>query len=325
MCKTTNLNAGIEIVSPNTIVHTKAAEEYIEVKFPFEDTTWELRIPIVYRRSGLYLQYPGKDKIDEQENIDARNMLYDYLNKVGKSIPKDDESLAAWKAEQLTWWENEKANATVTVAFFKGMVEATGKWVCTHCLEPDNTNPQRRIQDIKDIGYTVATKTKYICEKCNRERTHVMMLPIQRDGVGNGYEQWSPKLRARIIKVLGGRDVYDGKKNKHILPDHKFPEIRWDKNVKAKNPDDMSDEAIKEKFQLLTNQHNEEKREACRKCWLEGKRPFPFGVKYYYQGSEKWEGPRQGKEAEDGCKGCCWYDFAEWRKQVNKTLKASKE
>jgi hypothetical protein len=82
----------------------------------------------------------------------------------------------------------------------------------------------------------------------------------------------------------------------------------------------MTDEAIKEKFQLLTNQHNEEKREACRKCRLKGKRPYPFGVKYYYHGSENWEGEQQGKAAEEGCKGCCWYDFAEWRKQVNKAL-----
>lgn len=314
------LKQGVTIVSESAIEHSKAAEEYIEVSFPFDDGIWNLWIPIVYRRSGLYIQYPGEDKINLAKNDDTRNMLYDYLNKVGENIPQTKEKLDAWKEAQLTWWNTEKSNAKVTVDFFKGMVNATAEWVCTHCLAPDNTNPQRRIQEIKDIGYTVATKTSCRCEKCRKNRTHVMMLPIKRDGVGNGYEQWSPELRARIIKVLGIRDVYDEKKNNHVLPDHKFPEIRWDKNVKAKNPDDMSDEAIRDKFQLLTNQHNQEKREACRKCRLTGKRPYPFGVKYYSIGSEQWEGPEIGIKAEEGCKGCCWYDFADWRKALNKKL-----
>jgi hypothetical protein len=169
------LNDGIKIISEKAIEHSKAAEEYIEVSFPFGDTSWNLWIPIMYRRSGLYLQYPGINKIDEKENLDIRNMLYDYLNKVGDSIPNDDDSLSKWKTEQLDWWNNEKSNAKVTADFFVGMVNATGQWVCTHCLAPDNTNPQRRIQEIKDIGYTVATKTKCKCEICNKNRTHVMI------------------------------------------------------------------------------------------------------------------------------------------------------
>lgn len=320
MGKKIKLNKGITVISETAIEHSKAAEEYIEVSFPFEDSIWNLWIPIVYRRSGLYIQYLGISKINFDENEDARNILYDYLNKVGEDIPSTKDELESWKSKQLKWWDDKKPNARVTAEFFKGMVNATGEWVCTHCLAPDNTNPQRRIQEIKDIGYTVTTKTKCYCNKCKKNRTHVMMLPIKRDGVGNGYEQWSPELRTRIIKVLGGKDVYDDKKNKHVFPDHKFPEIRWDKSVKAKNPDDMSDEAIMEKFQLLTNQHNEEKREACRKCRLTGKRPYPFGVKFYGKGSEQWEGTEIGIKAEEGCKGCCWYDFASWRQAVNKKL-----
>lgn len=320
MSDTIVLKDGINIISEKAVGHSKAAEEYIEVSFPFDDSSWNLWIPIMYRRSGLYLCYPGSNKIDLEENKDIRDMLFDYLNKVGDAIPKTSEELEMWKKEQLDWWDTEKANANVTVDFFKGMIIKTGEWVCVHCLSPDNTNPQRRIQEIKDIGYTVATKTKCRCERCKKNRTHVMMLPIQRDGVGNGYEQWSPELRSRIIKVLKSIDVYDEKKNTHVLPDHKFPEIRWDKNVKAKNPDDMTEEAIKEKFQLLTNQHNEEKREACRKCRLTGKRPYPFGVKFYSEGNENWEGIEQGVDAEKGCKGCCWYDFANWRKKLNEKI-----
>lgn len=316
----TNLNVGIRIISEESIGHSKAAEEYIEVQFPFDDATWNLFIPIVYRRNGLFLEYPGKNAIDLEENRLKRNRLYDYLNKVSKCIPKTTEELEAWQQENHEWWNAEHSNAGETKRFFDGLLDNTGKWMCCHCLSPDNDNPQRRIQQIKDFGYTLATKTKYHCEICNRKRTHLMMLPIERNGVGNGYEQWSNYLRKRIIQVLGGVDVCDNKKNAHLLPDHKFPEIRWDQETIGHNPDDMSENDIREKFQLMTNQHNEEKREACRKCRLTGKRPYPFGIKYYYEGSEDWVGEPQGKIAEDGCKGCCWYDFALWRDSINNEL-----
>lgn len=144
------------------------------------------------------------------------------------------------------------------------------------------------------------------------------MLPIECDGVGNGYEQWSPTLRKKIIRIFGQKDVYDNKKNAHLLPDHKFSEARWDQNTIAKNPDNMSEEPIRAKFQLLTNQHNEEKREVCRKCVLTGKHPYPFGINTMYRGSEEWSDPKYGKEAENGCKGCCWYDFAIWREALKR-------
>ena len=72
------------------------------------------------------------------------------------------------------------------------------------------------------------------------------MLPIERGGnIGNGYETWSPALRKRIIRVLGGIDVYELVSNPHCLPDHKFSEIRWDDDTKAENPDTMTDDEIR--------------------------------------------------------------------------------
>ena len=87
------LKEGISILSPNAVTHSKAAEEYIEVRFPFGNQTWNLWIPIVYRRNGLYLEYPGADAIDNEENLAKRNDLYDYLNKASKSIPKSNEEV----------------------------------------------------------------------------------------------------------------------------------------------------------------------------------------------------------------------------------------
>lgn len=148
-------------------------------------------------------------------------------------------------------------------------------------------------------------------------------MPIERGSAeGNGYETWSPALRKRIIKVLGEIDVYEGTQNAHCLPDHKFSEIRWDENTKSENPDNMSDTEIREKFQLLTNQRNQQKREVCRTCFQTGKRGTIYGIEYFYEGNENWNSaiPTKGKEAEKGCVGCPWYDIAEWRRHLMEKL-----
>ena len=137
-------------------------------------------------------------------------------------------------------------------------------------------------------------------------------------GKGNGYESFSPTLRNRIIKVLGGIDAYEGTPSAHCLPDHKFSEIRWDENTKSENPDTMSEADIRAKFQLLSNQRNQQKREVCRNCFQTGKRGVVYGIPFYYKGNENWNEniPTKGKEAEEGCEGCPWYDLNEWKRQV---------
>ena len=147
-----------------------------------------------------------------------------------------------------------------------------------------------------------------------------MLLQLERGSAdGNGYETWTPKLRRRILKVLGEVDVYEYSKNTSCLPDHKFSEIRWDGNTKTANNEDMSDLEIGEKFQLLSNQRNQQKREVCRNCFQTNKRGYPFNIKFYYQGNENWDLsiPKTGILAEEGCKGCGWYDMAKWRSALD--------
>ena len=85
----------------------------------------------------------------------------------------------------------------------------------------------------------------------------------------------------------------------------------------------MTDEEIRQKFQLLTNQRNQQKREVCRTCFQTGKRGSLFGIPYYYEGTENWDTsiPQKGKEAEKGCIGCPWYDIQEWRRHLINDLK----
>jgi hypothetical protein len=137
-----------------------------------------------------------------------------------------------------------------------------------------------------------------------------------------GYETWSPELRDRIIKVLKRYDAFEGRKinSDSLIPDHKFSEIRWDHNTKRSSLEDLTDEEIKNDFQLINNQRNQQKREVCRKCKQSGVRGYPLGIEYFYQGNSKWpiNVAPQGKAAEAGCVGCGWYDLEKWRKSLVK-------
>lgn len=287
-------------------MHSKASEEYLHCEFDYKVKLWDGWVPVEYRRTGVSIKPNEHDRL-----VAYLNTVYDQMQ---------PEKFPAWKEKQDEFWK-EKSRAETTKAFFDSLIQ--GGWQCVECTLPKNPNWARRIQDLKEFGYTLATDTKRYCPTCGANKTHIMLLPIERGATeGNGYETWSPTLRKRIIKVLGGIDVYENTFNAHCLPDHKFSEIRWDENTKAINADDMTDEEIRKKFQLLTNQRNQQKREVCRICFQTGKRGKIYGIEYYYQGTEKWDMsiPRRGKEAEKGCVGCPWYDIERWRKELEKKL-----
>lgn len=281
--------------------HTKASETYIHVKFtyPAAGEEMDLWIPIEYRRLGIFIN-------NETELSSHLDYAYEHLN---------PELLPSWTRAQKEFWDT-KPRADVTKEIFDHL--KPGKWVCVNCGLPANPNFARRIQEIKDCGYTIVTDTNKFCKDCRKNTTHLLLLPLPRGGEGNGYETWSPKLRSKIIRVLHGFDVYENAYSSHCLPDHKFPEIRWDEQTKGENPDDMTDEEIKNKFQLMSNQRNQQKREMCRKCFQTGSRGTIFGIPCFYEGSDTWDPtvPPRGKEAERGCVGCPWYDIELWRKKL---------
>lgn len=300
------LNQSIKIVEPERKLHSKASEEYLHVRFIYESETWDGWVPVEYRRTGVSLK-------TQDEIVEHLNTVYEQMK---------PEYRTAWLEKQELFWK-EKSKAQTTKAFFDSLIK--GGWQCVECTLPKNPNWARRIQDLKEFGYTIATDTKRYCPNCRANKTHLILLPIERGGLGgNGYETWSPALRKRIIRVLGSVDVYENVVSPHCLPDHKFSEIRWDEETKAENLDSMTDDEIRNKFQLLTNQRNQQKREVCRTCFQTGKRGYPFGIKYYYAGSEDWDPsiPEKGKTAECGCIGCGWYDMAEWRRRVLMKLKS---
>lgn len=280
----------------------KASEVYLDVRFlyPDEGEVWDGSVPVYYRRTGVFEETP-------EGMADVIEQAYDNMH------PSKEEQ---WEREQQNHWE--EFSGSVTDKFFYVMMDA--EWHCGHEF-PENNNPSRRIQDIKENGYTLSSKRMH-CEECGKSKMHRQIVRFPRGGP-TGYETMSDALRERIISVLGRYDVYENTaRQQGLLPDHKFPEIRWDETVREDNPDDMPEEEIRKKFQLLDNQRNQQKREVCRNCFQNGKRGKPFGINFFYQGDENWpeDVPEQGPEAEKGCIGCGWYDMEKWRSELNEMI-----
>jgi len=285
--------------------HSKASEVYIEVKFKYPKITLNWDIPIEYRRTGTHFAQKSDQEI--------REYLLEIYNKCN---PKNWE---LWKKEQINFWKT-KPNAGITKSIFDKLNKEF-KWIPANSFS--NPNYARRIQDIKEFGYTLATNTNKLDEKTNKKTTHLLLLPIPRGGI-TGYEIWTKEERERIIKTLKSFDAFEGKvvRKESLLPDHKFPEIRWDKNTKRDNLSNLSEKDILHDFQLLNNQRNQQKREVCRTCYQTGKRGIAYGINFFYKGTSDWDKkyPTKGKAAEKGCIGCAWYDFNTWRESLNKLL-----
>lgn len=297
------------ITNPNIKVeglegHTKASELYVVVTFIYENGkyTWSGLIPYYYRRTGTF--------------IESEEELAEYLEKIYPNFSQ--LALRNWVEQEEKHWNENLSTKNVTKPFFERLLNLG--WNSVRYDLPSNPNWARRIQDIKELGYTITTATAMKVKDRDENDTHVRLLPIPR-GNPTGYEVFSDKLRMRIIKALQSTNVYElSSANKAgLLPDHKFPEIRWDDSTRAENPETMSDEEIRAKFQLLDNQRNQQKREVCRNCFQTGKRGIVYGIKFYYDGEENWPQniPKVGAEAEKGCVGCGWYDLQEWRKKLN--------
>lgn len=308
----TTTATGAEIQITDSRQHKKASELYldIDVEFP-KGQHFKWSVPTEYRRTGVDLGDWTTEVI--------LNYIIDFVEACNPA------NWAAWRKEQRLFWA--KKRATVTKPFFDALsMDFTWKSGTTDL--PNNPNPQRRIQDLKEMGYTIATHTRMHDRVAGKNCTHHILLPLPRGGI-TGYETISPALTKRIITLLAGYDAFEGKivKKDSLLADHKFPEIRWDDETQRESLEHLNDDELRNDFQLVNNQRNQQKREVCRLCFQTGKRPYPFGVRFYYEGNEDWSVgvPTRGKQAEAGCVGCGWYDLEKWRKALTQKLDSAAE
>ncbi len=165
----------------------------------------------------------------------------------------------------------------------------------------------------------------HLCPKCERTTRH--------DRWTGGFETAIPSpsmpqgFARRVIGLLSSRDVVDGSERSpsQLTVDHKLPIIRWSPETQQTQSaySTMSDDDIKTHFQLLKKSngsisHNLLKSRACEQCFKTGERGTPFGLRFFYEGGPRWE-PADKKDP-SGCVGCGWYDFDQWRRQLNNRL-----
>ena len=279
--------------------NSKASEKYVRVTFVQDNNfRWNTVVPYYSRWSALFLE--------KAEDIAS------YLISIKPYFTQ--ENMKVWAETEWNKWKDNRGDVTKWI--FKELLSFKG----VHIFPlPDGTfsdNPAKRIQEIKNAGYTVAS----VPSSTNKKKTDRILLPIPLN-TELGYEVFTTQFKNRVIRLLNGINAYEAKQTSKsgLIPDHKFSEVRWDDATKGENPMTMSNEEIVAKFQLLDNQRNQQKREVCRKCFQEGKRGTIYGIKYFYEGTEEWDPsiPAIGKAAEKGCEGCPWYDIEKWRKMLN--------
>jgi hypothetical protein len=296
--------------------NSKASEYYVRTKFVQDDGfTYTTIVPYEYRRTGLELR-SEKDIADYLKSVKkyfTKTWMKNWADNEKKQCLEDIENKKKKNEDKIS--RGKKPTEIVTPYFLLTLLtleETSGDKL------PPNRNPQRRLQDLKDGGYTIPI-VQY-----GREKTTSTLLPFPKHKE-MGYEKgFTKQFKARVIRLLKQRNAFEARVTsaKSLIPDHKFSEVRWDDETKAENSMDMTDAEIVQKFQLLDNQRNQQKREVCRKCFQEGIRGTIYGIDYFYQGDELWDSniPTKGKAAEKGCIGCPWYDIELWRKMLNKHI-----
>lgn len=199
------------------------------------------------------------------------------------------------------------------------------KWHCTKCeLKSGQAKTwqvwrQMGIQLDKDErGNFYKT---LVCERCKGKTIHRKLKSLEiseETKIRSGFPQ---KLINRIKHILNFEEALFLRKMmpRELEVDHKFPQVRWNKNEPV-NGTDMKAEEIKEKFILLTRSNNLLKSRYCEKCCKTGKRGCFPGVYFWYEGDEEWD-VKIDKHDEAGCEGCFWYNPYKWREELNKIVK----
>ncbi len=193
-----------------------------------------------------------------------------------------------------------------------------GEWCCAVCSS-NSGQPAATFREVKKMGYKFEEtspgrwgKNMY-CPKCGVERTHYKLLSVEPEFDVRQRLSITGKAREKIIGVFDNRDAITSASITSVAEiDHKTPWTRLDADIDTSN---LSNEEIRENFQLLTREHNLLKDRMCSKCKETGIRQPFLEIAYWYAGDERYLGT---------CEGCGWYDAKKWREVVNETLNSGK-
>jgi hypothetical protein len=183
------------------------------------------------------------------------------------------------------------------------------------------------LQGLRRAGYVLAKKKQH-CSNCGQNTTWDKWTGERQTITATNAGNISDTLKQRVFEFYMGQDpVLNTRLHpRYALVDHRLPMKRWGDWAPPSN-DDMSDDELEFVFQLLRNSegqnHNLLKSRSCELCWDTGKRPPFHGIAFWYDGSgPMWPKtvPPTGKEANEGCRGCGWYNTLEWKKTLNQKL-----
>ena len=298
-------------INPNirtgTLFQIRGMQDYyLNVTFRYPAKTWNGCIPIKSK-------YQGTDIPLTKDDVQAWTLeCYAELDP-GKNV--------LWQNTQRQFWESKQAYDTQAVFDALNGTDALTKWQCRKCGPVPQSNPQptARIKALKQMGYYIATN-QMNCGTCGGKQYFDLLIRLPRNAADNEKRfSISVSLQNQIKTVLPLKDAcFDSlQAPTELIIDHKFPSSRW-VNGETVNETSMTESEIRHKFQLLTNQTNLQKERYCKRCVSTGKRGDFFGIKWYYKGSEMWEG--SSKADESGCIGCPWYDLIAWKEEFNKFL-----
>jgi len=199
------------------------------------------------------------------------------------------------------------------------------KWHCTKCELKSGQAKTWQVWRQQGIQLDTDEKGHFykimFCEKCQNKTVHrkLKSLIISEDtNIRSGLPQ---NLAKKIKEVLHFEEAVFLRKMmpKELEIDHKFPQVRWNKN-EAENRRDMSEKEIKQKFILLTRSNNLLKSRFCERCFKTGRRGNFPGIYFWFRGNQNWDKNIDKNDCR-GCIGCFWNDPCCWREEINKSLK----
>lgn len=202
----------------------------------------------------------------------------------------------------------------ITEKLLKAFKENVGEWTCGDCNSGSN-QPAATFREIKKMGYVfeeVATNRwakSMFCPVCNANRSHYKLISAEPLVEAKARCTITPTQRKRVLALLEERDAFSGASITSTPEiDHKVPWSRLDSDIDIST---LTDDEVKKHFQLLTREHNLLKDRACQYCIKNKKRPPLFGISFWYEGNESYQGT---------CIGCGWYDGNTWRTMLNDFL-----
>lgn len=189
------------------------------------------------------------------------------------------------------------------------------EWHCGNC-ELEGSQSAKNSETLRKLGFKLSTgsssddeycESKY-CEYCESIETHrklVAPFPTQSTSLRANMPD---NFQKRVKSVLSGDEDVES-----FEIDHKRPHIRREDD-EVIDFSSITDQEIKERFQLLRPDLNKVKREKCNTCVDTGERP-EYDSRTNTAGTSKYL--KGGKEytEEVGCEGCPYHDVAKWEEE----------